>query len=182
VPTANPTIARLDEGLVRSDLRRKLEWLLKIRREAAEGRVVTRREAQELAAAYPGALRELDDTPLESLEERLGALADETLPPWALPTWLYHATLRELLEATRRGLRPRGALVDIALATVAEQLALTTQEVSALALPHARRRTHARPARRKPESSAGLVGRAQPEDDDPPPESDPPPFEAPDDE
>ncbi len=138
--SANPPTIALDDAGVRDELRRKLEWLLRIRRDAALGRAPSRAEAQELAAAFPGALRELDDTPLAALEERLASLDGEALPPWAKPTWLYHRALRDLLAATRSGQRPRGALVDLALAHAASALGMTVADVEAHALPHARRR------------------------------------------
>lgn len=129
---------------MRADLRRKLAWMLRIRRDAASGTIVTKAEAQALAAAFPGALRELDDTPLSTLEQRFAELEDGVpLPPWAPASWLYHATMRELLEATRLGDRPRGALVDVALARVAEVLGVTVDEATSSAIPHARRRRKA---------------------------------------
>jgi hypothetical protein len=147
VQSANPTQPANDDERVREDLRRKYDWLLRVRREAAAGTTMTRAEAQALAAAFPGALRELDDTPMEALELREAELkAGLPLPPWARPTWLYHAILRDLLADARSGARPQGGLVEVAIARVAAALGASEAEVTAHALPFARRRTTRRNA------------------------------------
>src|SRR5260221_7497172 len=65
---------------------------------------LARREAfRELAAEFPGALRELDTTPAESLQARLdeidAAVAAEAAPAprWMIVTIDFHHTLREIL-------------------------------------------------------------------------------------
>ena len=134
-----------DDDRIRADLRHKLAWMQRLRAAAPDGAAVERHELQALAAAFPGALRELDDTPTEALETRAADLeASGPLPLWARAAWLYHAALRRDLEATRRGERPRGALVDRAVAEVARTLALDTRAVEELVLPHARRRSRTR--------------------------------------
>lgn len=140
--SANPTQLAHDDVRVREDLRRKYVWLLRVRRDAAAGITMSRAEAQELAAAFPGALRELDDTPMDALERREAELEEDLpLPPWALATWLYHAILRDLLADARSGARPQGGLVEVAIARVAVALGASEAEVTAHALPFARRRT-----------------------------------------
>jgi hypothetical protein len=130
-----------DETIVRAGLRKKLAWMRRLRDDAARGLPPDRADLQALAAEFPGALRELDDTPPEALEARATELeGDHPLPLWARVTWLYHAALRRDLEATRRGDRPRGGLVERAVSAVAATLGLEPREVEALALPHARRR------------------------------------------
>ncbi len=134
-----------DDDAIRADLRRKLAWMNRLRAAASANAPVDRQDLQALAAAFPGALRELDDTPPDALAERTADLdMPGPLPAWARATWLYHAALRRDLEATRRGERPRGALVERAVAEVARTLALDPREVEALVLPHARRRWRAR--------------------------------------
>ena len=134
--------------------------------------MIPRAEAQALAQAFPGALRELDDAPIAALEERYAELERGQLPAWATATWLYHGALRDLLDATRRGERPRGHLVDVAIGRVALELGLSADDASAFALPYARRRTR---------HERGRSSR-QVEDVPPPLESEPPPFGAPGDE
>jgi hypothetical protein len=141
VTSATEPLDAPDDATVRDDLRRKLTWMRRVRLDAAAGAAPDRADLQALAAAFPGALRELDDNPLEAIEARAADLdAPGPLPAWARVTWLYHAALRRDLEATRRGERPRGALVERAIAEVARTLGVPPEEVEALALPHARRR------------------------------------------
>ena len=79
------------------------------------------------------------------MDERLAELerVDE-MPRWATATWLYHAALREQLEATRAGQRPAGGVVEVALKRVAATLGIDEAEATRLAIPHARRRANAR--------------------------------------
>ncbi len=142
--TATPN--EFDDEAVRAELRRKLAWMIRVREGAAQGLPPDRADLQALAAAFPGALRELDDTPMDALRARTRELDDAqaTLPPWALATWRYHAALRRDLDATRRGERPRGALVDRAIAEVARSLGLEPRDAEMLVMPYARRRWRTR--------------------------------------
>lgn len=134
-----------DDDAIRADLQRKLAWMNRLRAAAGTNAPVDRQELQALAAAFPGALRELDDTPPETLAARTADLETPgELPAWARATWLYHAALRRDLEATRRGERPRGALVERAVAEVARTLGIEPRAVEERVMPHARRRWRTR--------------------------------------
>jgi hypothetical protein len=84
-----------------------------------------------LAAAFPGALRELDQLPLELIALRLAAI-QRVLAQAAEPdTWMrlqiaYHGFMRAVLRI-RRGLRARGATVIDARSEL-EALAYTPAE------------------------------------------------------
>jgi hypothetical protein len=58
-----------------------------------------------LAADFPGALREIDERPLEQIEARIaaleGALEGGPLPPWTAPVAGYHRLLRAALRIRR---------------------------------------------------------------------------------
>jgi hypothetical protein len=82
----------------------KYERLLRLRTEPTE--VAPRDELRSLARQFPGALRELDRLPLETIETRLAALrrvlADATEPE----TWMglqasYHGYMRATLRVKR---------------------------------------------------------------------------------
>jgi hypothetical protein len=61
---------------------------------------------RELAADFPGALRELDELPIQLIEERIvaleAALAGGPLPDWARWAIAYHGLLRVVLRIRRR--------------------------------------------------------------------------------
>lgn len=71
-----------------------------------------------LARRFPGALRELDELPLERIDERLAeldaALVAGRVPEWAALQIAYHGTYRFALRIKRRAAR-KGALDDEAL-------------------------------------------------------------------
>lgn len=59
-----------------------------------------------LAARYPGALRELDELPMEAVEARIDALdralgGDAAAPPWAETLGRYHGWMRVALRLKR---------------------------------------------------------------------------------
>lgn len=64
-----------------------------------------------LAARFPGALRELDDLPLEVIEERVatlsGVAAGQPAPAWARWSIAYHGWMRVLLRLRREAGRER---------------------------------------------------------------------------
>ena len=66
-----------------------------------------------LAARFPGALRELDQAPLERLSARLAevtvALAGGPSPDWALPVSRYHGWLRAALRLRAEAARDTAA-------------------------------------------------------------------------
>lgn len=142
--TATTPLICADNFVVRRDLSRKLSWLVRLREDAESGVKPLRSELQQLAQEFPGALREVDETPLDDLRARLAALEEGTgaddLPPWAQASWLYHHALRTLLTAAQDGKRPLGGLVELALRHVASSLNKSEAEVTLLVLPSARRR------------------------------------------
>lgn len=88
-----------------------------------------------LAAEHPGALRELDELPLELVEERLAVLercVEETLPPprWARALLGYHGWMRAALSLKRRFRRD----ADAARAWIARDYRPRSDEPSADAL------------------------------------------------
>src|SRR5687768_16978859 len=85
-------------------LRDKYVEMLRMRRDA-EG--LTRREDMaRLAERFPGSLREIDELPLEEIEQRIATLdrvvAGEIPPPdWARVLARYHGWLRAALRLKR---------------------------------------------------------------------------------
>jgi hypothetical protein len=101
-----------------SDLERlaqKYKTLGELRRARARGEPIPERAVfQELAAAFPGALTELDTLPLDEIDRRAellaaaAAAADEaTTEPWMEWLHVYHALLRAALFIRKRTLRAR---------------------------------------------------------------------------
>src|SRR5436309_10988989 len=84
--------------------------------DGAEARAVLRA----FAAAWPGALKELDTLPSDEIERRLRACADGDAEPWMEWSLRYHELMRAAL-AIRRG---DDAHDDDALAAVARVGAL----------------------------------------------------------
>ena len=145
VTTATASLRLPSDDEIRRDLLRKFRWLLRLRRDAREAVPPAKDDLRSLAAEFPGALRELDDTPLETFDARVAELERlDAMPLWATATWLYHAALREQLEATREGQRSAGGVVEVALKRVAATLGIDEAEATRLAIPHARRRANAR--------------------------------------
>lgn len=105
-------------------LRCKYQTLLELRaRYAADAAIAPRAELARLAAAFPGALRELDRLPLAKLEARLFALERvlegvAELESWMQLQWAYHGFMRAALRI-RRGLRDRPDAMADALAELA---------------------------------------------------------------
>jgi hypothetical protein len=68
-----------------------------------------------LAARFPGALRELDRSPIENLQARLAAvtsaIAGGPLPAWAKATSRYHGWLRVALRLRREAARTESAAI-----------------------------------------------------------------------
>lgn len=159
----------------RADLERlcaKYEVLLRLRseREAAiargllafpdDERLPRRRAMHALASEFPGALRELDDSDVRALGDRLEAirrtLAGAEVAPWMEAAVLFHRALREalLLRAGRpsgdfwshpsRGtlaplieVRGSGRLLDVVWSAVAETLGVTPRAAELLVYPRA---------------------------------------------
>jgi hypothetical protein len=99
-----------------SDLERlaqKYKTLGELRRARARGEPIPERAVfQELAAAFPGALTELDTLPLDEIDRRADLLerasADgATTEPWMEWLHAYHALLRAALFIRKRTLRAR---------------------------------------------------------------------------
>jgi hypothetical protein len=91
------------------DLREKYVAMLGMRRRHDAGEEDTaqvRQEMAELAARYPGALREIDDLPVEVIEQRIAALAGALegtieVEPWMRAAARFHALARGALCAKR---------------------------------------------------------------------------------
>jgi hypothetical protein len=129
-------------------LRSKYVELLGLRDAHARGEEPPdlRARLRALAAAYPGALRELDRLPRAAIVARLaeleGCSAGAPLAPWMLACDRVHHWLRVGLAMRAGGagderLRrpPGGRLVPVVLALVADELGLTPGEVASLVLP-----------------------------------------------
>jgi len=87
-----------------SDLRTKYEEMLALRR--ADDALDPRPRLAALAARFPGALREIDDLPLDEIERRIQALARAERDPAAASEWMhamlrFHALARGILFAKR---------------------------------------------------------------------------------
>jgi len=92
---------------VLADLNRKYEEMLRMRLHDAEHPGGDpRREMAALAARFPGALRELDEAPLDVIRTRIDALrrcldSDAPPEPWMHAAALYHSLARGALLAKR---------------------------------------------------------------------------------
>lgn len=68
---------------------------------------------REVAARWPGALREIDELPMDALEGRITslelALSGGPVPPWAVPLAEFHGTMRACLAVKRHAGRDPGA-------------------------------------------------------------------------
>jgi hypothetical protein len=133
------------------DLREKYAAMLGMRRrhEAGEedaGQV--KREMAELAARYPGALREIDDLPIEVVEQRIAELAAAVqgtgqVEPWMRAMARFHALARGALCAKRwlGGRKRIDAAVERAFEVAVGSLAFPAEarawagELDALASP-----------------------------------------------
>ncbi len=108
-----------------SALREKYQRMLEMRRVHDSGAAHDpRAEMRALAQQFPGALREIDELPLEVIAQRieqLSAVVDQQMPLSSWMVWMveYHGHWRAALRIRRMGL-PR---VDIAVAL--EQLQQT---------------------------------------------------------
>ena len=83
----------------------------------------TRADLRQFAAAWPGALRELDTLATDEIDRRAGTLEDAAQGRAPVEDWMrwmsgYHALLREAL-AIRRGERPPDADVTFVTAVLA---------------------------------------------------------------
>ncbi|MBL8606173.1 MAG: hypothetical protein JNL38_02585 [Myxococcales bacterium] len=84
----------------RARMRRKYARMLELRETRSEAPPT--RALRELAREFPGALRELDASPLEALRARAADLAQGGADaPWIAATDRYHALMRGALEAKR---------------------------------------------------------------------------------
>ena len=122
-------------------LRDKYREMLALRSEHARGEShAPQPRMRALARRFPGALRELDELPLELIEERLRSL-DEALahgPPFAATPWIglqvgYHAWMRAALHVKRLSRGRRGD----ALEAVLSELEAAQREASSTDDPEA---------------------------------------------
>jgi len=98
-------------------------------------------EMAALARRFPGALRELDELPMQLVEQRLSlldaAIEAATVPEWAALQVAYHGTYRFALRIKRHVAR-KGALDNAALAVAIADLRARASEldpISELAAP-----------------------------------------------
>lgn len=84
-----------------------------------------KREMAALARRFPGALRELDELPMETIDARIAeldaALASNSVPEWAALQVAYHGTYRFALRIKRRA-AGSGRLDDARLERVIAEL------------------------------------------------------------
>ena len=85
-------------------LRNKYVEMLRMRQDEAP--ISRREDMQRLAERFPGALREIDELPLEHIEERIAVLdrviaGELELPDWARFLARYHGWLRAALRLKR---------------------------------------------------------------------------------
>lgn len=112
----------------------------------ANERPARRRAMKALASRFPGSLRELDDSGIDGLRERLAQLRStrqgERFLPWMKACSLFHEEVREVLAARRRAKgrvqRPAtGRLLDGVWMTVGEKLGVSAREAERLVYPNA---------------------------------------------
>ncbi|MFO0614226.1 MAG: hypothetical protein U0414_16675 [Polyangiaceae bacterium] len=94
---------------------------------------------QRLAARFPGALKELDRLPLDEIDRRAHELeraaSSGVALPWMVAVAAYHAKLRDLLAAKRRGeavCEGRCTVVELATAAAGERSGLEPREIRSL--------------------------------------------------
>jgi hypothetical protein len=106
-------------------LRDKYREMLALRVEHARGDAEDPRpRMRSLARSFPGALRELDELPLERIEQRLRELDDALAAGAPFPQWIalqvgYHAWMRAALRVKRLSRGRRGAELDAVLRELA---------------------------------------------------------------
>jgi hypothetical protein len=95
-----------------------------------------RDELRALAAAFPGALRELETLSTDTIAARLAAAEDAARrgegPAWVLWTALYHVTLRAALAAKKSGDAtplPHGRLNVVVFAALAARFELDASTI-----------------------------------------------------
>lgn len=138
-----------EEDALAAELRglaEKYETLGEMRRSDARGEP-HREDAfyRRLAARFPGALKELDRLPLDEIDRRAAELGEAArsgaVAPWMRAALAYHAALREMLAAKRRGERveacegtngARCSMVAVAAARAAEAGGIDAADVRRL--------------------------------------------------
>jgi hypothetical protein len=112
-----------------AELRTKYEEMLRLRLENEATGTDPRRAMAALAARFPGALREIDDLPLDAIRARLSDLAsaerDGAPAPWMEATHLFHAFTRGALCAKRWLAGRKPADLDAGAQRAFEEAALT---------------------------------------------------------
>ncbi len=102
-----------------------------------------REQMRDLARDFPGALRELDELPLEVIEHRLARVTVCTDPEaWMIATSCYHKALKALLaaKANSQASPPDGSLMDAAVTAVANEMGISLREADELVFAGLRRR------------------------------------------
>ncbi len=140
-------VKRVNES-PQSSLARKYAHILRLRTVQIDEKQA-QAEMRDLAREFPGALRELDELPLEVIERRLARVTATIDPePWMIAAVRYHQALKELLakKATARTEPKQGSMVDAAVSLVASAMGLSMPEADALIFVGLRRRRSARRA------------------------------------
>jgi hypothetical protein len=133
-----------------ADLLAKYEEMREMRlADAAHPGGDPRRQMAALAARFPGALRELDELPLDAIGDRIDALTRcvrgaASPEPWMLATSLFHRLTRGALAAkrwlgARRGLGAEGFEEAIANHRFAEDARAWSDDLARIASPPAGR-------------------------------------------
>ncbi len=100
---ADPAAERSVDPVVVAALARKYAVIRELRIAHADGSEVDPRDRmRQLAQEFPGALRELDELPFETIEARLAALGRPRPPRWADAMGRFHGWVRLALAVKRR--------------------------------------------------------------------------------
>jgi len=130
----------LDAAGLRS-LAEKYTALLNARERRDAGGSISKAQLAALAKRFPGALRELDRNPAETLQRRLNeveaALSGDPTPVWAQWVWTYHHLLAKEL-ASQRALVPGGQRSQQVLKMVAEYYGIAATELVRTLFPRRR--------------------------------------------
>lgn len=124
-----------------ASLLEKYREMLRLRLADRDGTLADPRPAMRaLAARFPGALREIDEIPLEALIARIDEL---DRAPGAAPWMRAHARYHELLRAklaAKSERAPGGRLVAVVIAEIATEHGATPDDIRALVFPWSRKR------------------------------------------
>jgi hypothetical protein len=129
-----------------TDLARKYEILVALRERHDRGEgIASRSELHALAREFPGALREIDRTPMEVLRQRLQQTQDVvharcSEPPWmgAMVSWHTHMAAALFVKKQLRGEKKPTNTSSLALCTSVRTrygVTLSVQDIASIAAP-----------------------------------------------